>query len=230
MLLTIRLTVLILSFGLLGACTVPPDPDTTVSNTMPSSITDQSDVPTDSNLDAEEILPDAIADRVQAMLIEEIGETSTQIGRYSRETWTDGCLGLGGPAESCLAALTEGWQVEVIDTATGQSYFYRTNLNGDSIRRSTLEENLPPSVRDRIFQTVTDAGLANYDDLSVIAAEPRLWDGCYGLPPEDGVCTEVGILGWRAVVGDNNQSWVYHTDGNGTVIRLNDSESEGSVR
>ena len=169
-------------------------------------------------------LPDAIATNVKAALGEEIDETALQIVRYSRENWSDGCLGLGGPAESCLAEETEGWQVEVTDS-TNQSYFYRTDLTGDNIRRSTLEHNLPPSLRDRIFQTIVEEGLANdVEALSVVAAEPRLWDGCYGIPPEvtgDNACPEVGIFGWRAVVSDGDQSWVYHTDNGGTEIRLN---------
>lgn len=81
-------------------------------------------------------LPQAVEAAVKAKLIEEIGNAAVQVERYSRETWSDGCLGLGGPAESCLAALTEGWKVELIDTASGKRYVYRTNLNGDSVRRN----------------------------------------------------------------------------------------------
>lgn len=77
---------------------------------------------------------EAIAARVQAQVQAETGLTTGAIGQYSRETWTDSCLGLGGPAESCLMALTDGWQVEVIDTSE-QRYVYRTDLTGQSIRR-----------------------------------------------------------------------------------------------
>ena len=130
-------------------------------------------------------------------------------------------MGLGKPTESCLAKLTEGWQVEVIDS-NAQSYFYRTDLEGRMIRRSTLEHNLPPSLRDHIFQTIVENELANIEDLSITAAKPRLWDGCYGIPSADGNCPEIAILGWRAVVSDGNQFWTYHTDNGGTVIRLKD--------
>ena len=61
-----------------------------------------------------EALPDAIASAVKATLSQELGEASLQVGRYSRETWSDGCLGLGGPAEGCLAALTERWHVDLL--------------------------------------------------------------------------------------------------------------------
>lgn len=82
-----------------------------------------------------EALPDAIASAVKATLSQELGDASLQVGGYRRKTWLDGCLGLGGPAESCLAVLTEGWHVELIDTTTGQNYFYRTNSDGTQVRR-----------------------------------------------------------------------------------------------
>jgi len=213
----IRYTSLLLSISLLLACTPAPDTDAVSS---PASIASSANPTAAANVKFEK-LPDEIATRVKAKLSEELGETSLQVGRYSREIWSDGCLGLGGPAELCLAALTEGWQVEVIDT-TGQSYFYRTNLGGDSIRRSTLAHNLPPSLRDRIFQTAVESGLARIEDLAIATAEPRLWDSCYGMPPVDGACPEIGILGWRAVVSDGTQIWVYHTDNLGAVIRRKD--------
>lgn len=50
-------------------------------------------------------------------------------------TWSDGCLGLGGPAESCLAALTEGFRVEL--EAQGKTYIYRTDKTGAAVRAET---------------------------------------------------------------------------------------------
>ena len=228
-----RFTSLLLGFSLLAACQIPANSDDTATGPTPPMSQPVAETPTKSSLREVQFerLPDAIATRVEETLSAQVGDASPSIGRYSRETWTDGCLGLGGPAEACLAALTEGWQVEVIETNTNQSYFYRTTLNGDSIRRSTLEHNLPPSLRDRIFQTVANSGFASIENLSVVAAEPRLWDGCYGMPPEDGVCQEIGILGWRAVIGDGNQSWVYHTDNLGSEIRFNETgEDENTPR
>ncbi len=50
---------------------------------------------------------------------------------YEKE-WSDSCLGLGGPAESCLFAVTPGY--EVVAQAAGKEYTYRTNADGTSIR------------------------------------------------------------------------------------------------
>ena len=82
----------------------------------------------------EAALPNEVEMAVKAALATEIGDTVTTVDSYSQQTWSDGCLGLGGPAEACLAALTEGWQVEVVDSATGDRYTYRTNGDGSAVR------------------------------------------------------------------------------------------------
>lgn len=52
---------------------------------------------------------------------------------YSREDWPDACLGLAEPGEMCAQVITPGW--EVILEAEGQEYVYRTDQNGDVVRR-----------------------------------------------------------------------------------------------
>lgn len=54
------------------------------------------------------------------------------IDSWTREEWSDSCLGLGGAAESCLAAIHPGWQVML--SAGGEVYEVRTDESGDIIR------------------------------------------------------------------------------------------------
>lgn len=61
-----------------------------------------------------------------------VNEKSIVILQITEETWSDGCLGLGGPAESCLAALVPGFKVEM--QAQGKTYIYRTDKTGTNIR------------------------------------------------------------------------------------------------
>jgi len=55
------------------------------------------------------------------------------IESYQRMDWNDSCLGLGGPAESCLAAIHPGWQV-ILSVADGDTYEVRTDELGEIIR------------------------------------------------------------------------------------------------
>ncbi|MEM9162177.1 MAG: hypothetical protein AAGC54_03810 [Cyanobacteria bacterium P01_F01_bin.4] len=170
-----------------------------------------------------EQLPQDIEQRIQTAIAQALNVPPAQlmVERTNRETWTDGCLGLGGPAESCLAALTEGWQIGVSTTADNQHFVYRTDLTGESIRPSTLDNNLPPSVRDRILQLTAEKFEVPIDTLSVTAADAEVWGGCMGLAPSPDIpCTAIAIPGWRATVSDGSQTWVYHTDGVANDIRL----------
>ena len=64
-----------------------------------------------------------------------ISESSIVIMQVEQKTWNDGCLGLGGPAESCMQALVDGFKVEM--QARGESYTYRTDKTGASLRAET---------------------------------------------------------------------------------------------
>jgi hypothetical protein len=46
--------------------------------------------------------------------------------------WSDSCLGLGGPAESCLQALTPGYKV--MFSVQGANYEVRTDEGGKTVR------------------------------------------------------------------------------------------------
>ena len=64
-----------------------------------------------------------------------IDEKSIVIMQITDITWSDGCLGLGGPAESCLQALVPGFRIEML--AKGKTYFYRTDKTGATVRAET---------------------------------------------------------------------------------------------
>ena len=54
------------------------------------------------------------------------------IDSQKQVTWSDSCLGLGGPAESCLQAEVGGWLVEL--TANEATYRAHTDWLGEQIR------------------------------------------------------------------------------------------------
>ena len=79
-------------------------------------------------------VPQAIA-AVKAHVAEKSGVDQGLIivlTAYEKD-WSDSCLGLGGPAESCLFAITPGYEVSV--QVKGVEQKYRTNADGSEIRR-----------------------------------------------------------------------------------------------
>lgn len=85
--------------------------------------------------DGTEELPPVAVEKARQALADELNvdiETVT-IASYERQEWSDSCLGLGGPAESCLAAIYPGWQV-MLSVADGEMYEVRTDETGEIIR------------------------------------------------------------------------------------------------
>lgn len=225
----------ILALGM--GCAVPQQADanheqTTASPTLetPQPMNeDMSAVPDESTTSAPDEMSNEMSDETREQLQAAIAQQMNvpadqlQITRYTRETWPDGCLGLGQPNELCLMALVEGWQVEVMHDETSQ--FFRTDLTGSVVRPIESDDPnvvVPPSVRDRVLQTAaTESGVA-VNGLRLIEADTQVWDGCLGVPPTpDAACTQIAIFGWRMVVSDGSQRWVYHTNHDGSEIRLN---------
>lgn len=169
--------------------------------------------------------PESVSHSVLTTASQDLGlpQSVLSLLRVNEETWPDGCLGVGSPYESCLQALVDGWQVEVV--YNNQSWFYRTDATGDTVRQSYLENNLPPSLGDQVLNSAAnDSGTAR-EQLEIVRAEPRDWsNGCLGLEKPGEACTEVLIFGWQVTVISENRLMVYHTDMTGYQIRLNVQE------
>lgn len=76
----------------------------------------------------------AAAAAARADLAAKLGvpEAGIVVTKVESKTWSDGCLGLGGAAESCLQALVEGYQVDL--EVEGAPYTYRTDATGVALR------------------------------------------------------------------------------------------------
>ncbi|MBT9315051.1 hypothetical protein [Leptothoe spongobia] len=168
-----------------------------------------------------------IYDKIMAAIAQDMNTSVKQFSayRFNYETWPNTCLGLGKPAEDCTDVLTQGWQIEAIRRGeeNPQSVFYRTDSTGDTIRRSTLDNNLPPSVQEKVLQVTVEHFNVPLKKLSVTDAEAVDWDGCLGIYEPWHLCTMQLIFGWQITVSNGTKTWVYHTDNDASVIRLKPS-------
>ena len=60
---------------------------------------------------------------------------------YEEREWTDSCLGLGGPEESCLQVITPGWLVTL--GLEGKVYEFRTDEAGNAVRAADQQLEKP---------------------------------------------------------------------------------------
>lgn len=152
-----------------------------------------------------------------------------RIASFSKQMWSDGCLGLGRPEESCIAVMTEGWRVEV--THNNQRWVYRTDLTGDNIRAETTpdtEQSLPTALTQKLLSTVAREQRVPVRQLKLAAARSRVWDGCLGVAGPTEACTKIAISGWQVIVTGPQRYWVYHTDQTGSRIKWNPTTSASS--
>ncbi len=172
---------------------------------------------------AQEQAPRSVRIRVRRTIARETGIPASRLRvvAATKETWQDGCLGLGGPAESCLLALVQGWRITVTDRS--QTWIYRTDSTGQTIRQEshTGSSALPQQVNDRILSAASQESGIPLDQLQVTQAEQKTWDGCLGIETGTAMCPQIAIFGWRVVVSGSGKSWVYHSNNDGSQVRLN---------
>lgn len=79
---------------------------------------------------------------------------------------------------------------------------------------------LPPAVQAKILSQVAAEQSVPVADLSVVTATAQTWpNGCLGLGKPEEVCTQALVSGWRVVVTDGSQTWVYRSNETGDRLR-----------
>jgi hypothetical protein len=162
-------------------------------------------------------LPRSVADAVVQDLSrrEKIPVSKLKITEYSRQTWSDSCLGLGTLEQLCAQVIVEGWRVVVSDGR--QAWVYRTDSKGRNIGLETQNNSakLPATVANAVFNDSSKRSNVP-SQLRIVQAEPQTWpDGCLGLAPAGIFCTAIVVPGWLVAVADGQQILVYRTDESG---------------
>lgn len=161
-------------------------------------------------------LPRSVANAVLQDLSkrEGIPVSKLKIAEYSRQSWTDGCLGLPNPDELCTQVIVEGWHVVVSDGS--QQWVYRTDASGRNVRLENPNgtASLPSTVANTVIKDATERTKPR-----IVKVERRTWpNSCFGLNPPGVFCATVAIPGWLVTVVAGQQRLVYRTDDGNTVL------------
>jgi hypothetical protein len=81
--------------------------------------------------------------------------------------------------------------------------------------------SLPSTVANAVLRDLTNrTGIANRN-LQIVNSSERTWsNGCLELPQPGEFCTQALVPGWLVVVSNGTQQWTYHTNKNGSSLRL----------
>jgi|GEM_PF-4080266 len=109
-----------------------PSPTSTIKTGTPGA-GDYDDTP-DTGAGDNTLLSSGAALSARAVLASRLGTTigNVTITDVEASTWPNGCLGLDRQGEICTQALVEGYRVTM--ESGGQTYVYRTNSLGTSVR------------------------------------------------------------------------------------------------
>jgi len=174
----------------------------------------------------EDLTPEA-AIKASEALAAELGFEPEEIiiSEITQAEWSDSCLGLGGPAESCLQALVPGWRVVLI--AGGESYVARTDETGDAIRFEGFQTpplgdaELPPVAALEAQNALAARLNIDVEAVTIVAFEPAEWpDGCLGLAEAGEICTMALVSGWRVELIAEGETYIARTNENGTQVRF----------
>jgi hypothetical protein len=141
-----------------------------------------------------------------------------------QRTWSDGCLGLGGPAESCIQVLTPGWRVVV--SAPEQTLVLHTNETASQVRLNenasqTGDRRLPRTLRNAVLEEASQYTKLPISQLRIVDAQRVTTNGCLNLPRSGEACTEIALRAWKVEVQAGEQRLVFHAHPNGRDVRLN---------
>jgi hypothetical protein len=144
---------------------------------------------------------------------------------FSQQSWPNGCLGLGRRDEACTQIFIErGWRVTMSDGS--QTWTYRTDNTGRIVRLENQgnqsNSSLPDVVADAVLQAASTQLNLSTSQLKITDSQQRNWsDGCLELGSPVELCVRAITPGWQVTVESRQQRLVYHTNRNGSVVKLN---------
>lgn len=87
--------------------------------------------------------------------------------------------------------------------------------------RQNPPNQLPATVAAKVSQELSRSTGIAADKLKVSESSRQSWPNtCLGLGKSDEICGQMIVEGWRVVVSDGRQTWVYRTNARGNVLRL----------
>jgi len=123
--------------------------------------------------------------------------------------------------------LSLGAGMTLVNTATANSV--ESSQGAVNLKQSRTRK-LPPSVIDAISRDINRSAPATRPPLVVVTFSQESWsDSCLGLGKLDELCGQIFIEnGWRVVMSDGEQKWVYRSDNTGRTVRLEGQDTPSS--
>ena len=81
--------------------------------------------------------------------------------------------------------------------------------------------DLPSGVETAVKGMLSSMIGVPVEEIDVAAAQEKEWsDACLGLEQQDEMCAQVVTPGWEVTLRAQEQNYVFHSDGDGAVVRM----------
>lgn len=109
----------------------------------------------------------------------------------------------------------------LIKDATGASANFSLETSNEVLKDNLKPNRLPRPVANAVLRDLARRQGIFTSQLQIINYNQQTWrNGCLELPQPDEICTQVLVSGWRIVVSNGKENWIYHTNNNGRTLRL----------
>ena len=125
--------------------------------------------------------------------------------------------------------LSVGNGLTLLKSATATPTDFLPANKNEVLERKLAKKRLPQPVADAVLQAVSRRERISTPQLEITDFSQQTWrNGCLDLPKPNEFCTQALVSGWRVVVSDGSQKWIYHSDRNGRALRLVNSDTPTS--
>jgi hypothetical protein len=179
-----------------------------------------------SGITGDEDLPEAVENAI-ATFSQTLGSASREVTvvSYEEVTWSDSCLGLGGPDEACLQALTPGYLIQL--EVDGEPVEVHTDARGVNVRVKGTKGpiSIQPGANQPLpvlvaLQSLSEAQNITLDQIEIVSVEEVEWsDSCLGLGGPAESCAAVVTPGFLIVLEAGGTEYEFHTDTTGENLR-----------
>ena len=115
--------------------------------------------------------------------------------------------------------------LDITQPAINKKIDYLKKLSKSTTKKveklSEKEEKIPNDIVDAVLQDLGNQINTPPEKIKVAQVSQETWPNtCLGLAKSDELCGQMLIEGWRIVLSDGNDTWVYRTDDRGKLIRV----------
>lgn len=118
----------------------------------------------------------------------------------------------------------------LVNGATAASANFSLETSNEVLKDNIKPNSLPRPVAKAVLRDLARRQGILTKELKIIDYNQQTWrNGCLELPQPDELCTQALVPGWRIVVSNGKQNWVYHTNQTGSAVRLNEKANENTL-